>query len=87
MLSGYFFGMYHLVLLFIFILFNFLSCQVVYLDHIDFRQRQVADFIPRISVWKQDMIQFYCSLDLKSPGVYGYRPLLEFEKTCYYKVI
>ncbi|OQU78171.1 hypothetical protein SORBI_3009G170600 [Sorghum bicolor] len=60
---------------------------VVYLDHIDFRQRQVADFIPRISVWKQDMIQFYCSLDLKSPGVYGYRPLLEFEKTCYYKAV
>jgi len=32
------------------------------------------------------MIQFYANLDVKSPGVYGYRPLLEFEKTCYYKV-
>ena len=60
--------------------------KVVYLDHIDFRQRQVLDCIPRISVWKEDMIQFYANLDVKSPGVYGYRPLLEFEKTCYYKV-
>ena len=58
-----------------------LSCKVVYLDHIDFRQRQVADFIPRISVWKEDMIQFYCNLDLRSPSVYDYRPLPEFEKT------
>jgi len=29
--------------------------KVVYLDHIDFRQRQVLDCIPRISVWKEDM--------------------------------
>ena len=44
------------------------------------------DSIPRISVWKDDMIKFYSNLDLKSPSVYGYRPLIEFERTCYYKV-
>jgi hypothetical protein len=37
-------------------------------------------------VWKEEMMQFYSSLDLRSPGAYGYRPLLEFEKTCYFKV-
>ncbi|OQU87383.1 uncharacterized protein LOC8063106 isoform X1 [Sorghum bicolor] len=58
---------------------------VVYLDHIDFGQRQLVDSIPRICVWKGDLIKFYANLDIKSPGVYGYRPLLPFDNTCYYK--
>ncbi|RCV11882.1 hypothetical protein SETIT_2G222300v2, partial [Setaria italica] len=56
---------------------------VMYLDHIDFRQRQVKADIPRISVWKDSMIQFYSNLDKKSLGVYGHRPLLDYDSTYY----
>ncbi|KAG2660207.1 hypothetical protein PVAP13_1KG412915, partial [Panicum virgatum] len=33
--------------------------------------------IPRITVWKDSMIQTYAQLDMKSPGSYGYHPLLD----------
>lgn len=64
----------------------FCFSKVVYLDHIDFGHRKLPDSIPRISMWKEDMVKFCSSLDLKSPGVYGYKPLLDFQNTCYFKV-
>ncbi|RLN32891.1 hypothetical protein C2845_PM03G09860 [Panicum miliaceum] len=58
---------------------------VIYLDHFDFRQRQVSDVIPRLSVRKDDMIKFYSDLDMKSHSVYGYRLILDYDSTCYAK--
>jgi hypothetical protein len=55
----------------------------MYLDHIDFRTRQVQHDIPRISVWKNDMIKFYSELDKKSPGVYRDQPVVDYDATCY----
>ena len=58
----------------------------MYLDHVDFFHRRVSDTFPRIEVWKQNMIRDFSDLDIKSLSAYGMRPLLDFEKTCYYKV-
>ncbi|CAD6206455.1 unnamed protein product [Miscanthus lutarioriparius] len=33
----------------------------------------------------KNMIRDFSDLDIKSPSVYGMRPLLDFEKTCYHK--
>ncbi|KAG0534045.1 hypothetical protein BDA96_04G244900, partial [Sorghum bicolor] len=49
---------------------------VMYLDHVDFSH-----------LWKLNMIRDYSDLDLKSPSIYGMRPLLDFEKTCYHKAL
>ena len=56
------------------------------MDHVDFSHRRLPDSFPRIEVWKQNMIRDCSDLDLKSGSVYGMRPLLDFEKTCYHKV-
>ncbi|CAL4896598.1 unnamed protein product [Urochloa decumbens] len=58
---------------------------VLYLDFVDFGPRNVPHDIPRICVWKQNMIQSYCQLDMKSKGCYGLRPKLSFSETCYAK--
>ncbi|CAL4935370.1 unnamed protein product [Urochloa decumbens] len=42
--------------------------KVIYLDHVDFGSRQVPDSIPRISVWKGNMLREYADYDLKYPG-------------------
>ncbi|OQU85390.1 hypothetical protein SORBI_3004G230700 [Sorghum bicolor] len=60
---------------------------VMYLDHVDFSHRRIPDSFPRIEVWKLNMIRDYSDLDLKSPSIYGMRPLLDFEKTCYHKAL
>ncbi|RCV09931.1 hypothetical protein SETIT_2G070000v2 [Setaria italica] len=60
---------------------------VMYFDHVDFGFRCVDDTLPRITVWKGNMIQTYSNFDLKSPGVYGFRPILDFSETCYVKSI
>jgi hypothetical protein len=59
---------------------------VIYLDFVDFGHRRVSDSFPRISVWKGNMIQSYSDLDIKSNGCYGFRPILNFSDTCYFKV-
>ncbi|KAG0535652.1 hypothetical protein BDA96_04G384100 [Sorghum bicolor] len=58
---------------------------VLYLDHVDFGSHQVPSTIPRISVWKKDMITRYASLDLKEEGCYGYHPIMDYSRTCYAK--
>ncbi|CAD6206461.1 unnamed protein product [Miscanthus lutarioriparius] len=35
----------------------------------------------------KNMIRDFSDLDIKSPSVYGMRPLLDFEKTCYHKAL
>ncbi|WVZ66117.1 hypothetical protein U9M48_015390 [Paspalum notatum var. saurae] len=58
---------------------------VIYLDSLDFGDRQVLGGIPRIGVWKGNMIKSYCSLDSEWPGQYGVRPILDASKTCFAK--
>ncbi|TVU40890.1 hypothetical protein EJB05_14373, partial [Eragrostis curvula] len=60
---------------------------VIYLDNVDFANGQPADTIPRVLVWKQDMIKSYSDLDEKSHGLYGLRPLLDRSVTCYAKTL
>jgi hypothetical protein len=43
----------------------------MYLDNVDFRQCQVKPDMPRISIWKDNMIQLYSELDKEGPGEYG----------------
>ncbi|CAL4929246.1 unnamed protein product [Urochloa decumbens] len=57
--------------------------KVLYLDFVDFRPRMISSDIPRISVWKGNMIQSYSLLDSKSNASYGLRPKLDFSDTCY----
>jgi hypothetical protein len=55
--------------MFLYILNFYLYCfQVLYLDHVDFGSHQVPSAIPRISVWKNDMIKQYATLDNKEEG-------------------
>ncbi|CAD6261070.1 unnamed protein product [Miscanthus lutarioriparius] len=49
---------------------------VLYLDHVDFDSHQVPSTIPRISVWKNDMIKQYATLDKKQEGCFGYHPII-----------
>lgn len=56
------------------------------MDHVDFDHHRVDANLPMISVWKGNMIQTYFDLDIKSSGVYGFRPILDFADTCYAKV-
>ncbi|RLN21958.1 hypothetical protein C2845_PM07G26960 [Panicum miliaceum] len=58
---------------------------VMYLDYVDFGVCQVSNSIPRIYVWKDGMIKNYAKFDLKSPGCYGYHPLLDVSLTCHSK--
>nr|CAB3446780.1 unnamed protein product [Digitaria exilis] len=58
---------------------------VMYLDFVNFGGRQVPDDIPRIAVWKGEMLKEYSSFDMKSTGSYGCHPLLDFSATCYSK--
>ena len=58
----------------------------MYLDYVDFGPRRPPHTLHRISIWKGDMIKTYSDLDLKSPGCYGFRPLLDYCDTCYSKV-
>ncbi|WVZ48807.1 hypothetical protein U9M48_000214 [Paspalum notatum var. saurae] len=60
---------------------------VVYLDSIDFGKRQVLGGMPRIAVWKDDMIKTYSELDSTGPRQYGHRQLLCPTKICYAKVL
>ncbi|CAL5078407.1 unnamed protein product [Urochloa decumbens] len=63
----------------------FFYLAVIYLDHVDFGSRQVPGSIPRISVWKGNVLREYADYDLKYPGCYGYHPLMDISHTCYSK--
>ena len=56
------------------------------MDYVDFGARQVPLSVPRISVRKGSMIRDYADFDSKSPGCYGYHPLLDISRTCFSKV-
>uniref|UniRef100_A0A0D3H265 Ubiquitin-like protease family profile domain-containing protein n=1 Tax=Oryza barthii TaxID=65489 RepID=A0A0D3H265_9ORYZ len=52
---------------------------VVYLNHVDFGKKNVANSIPRISVWVKDRIQKYSDFDKVDEDNYGLRPLRDFK--------
>ncbi|KAL6656605.1 hypothetical protein ACP70R_004385 [Stipagrostis hirtigluma subsp. patula] len=58
---------------------------VYYLDFVDFGHRQVAPGLPRILYWKDSMIKDYSDLDEISPGIFGFRPVMNISRTCYSK--
>ena len=60
--------------------------QVMYLDFVDFGPRRLPNTLPRICVWKGNMLKTYSDLDLKPNCSYGFCHVLDFSDTCYSKV-
>uniref|UniRef100_A0A0E0G1R8 Ubiquitin-like protease family profile domain-containing protein n=1 Tax=Oryza nivara TaxID=4536 RepID=A0A0E0G1R8_ORYNI len=60
---------------------------VLHLDHRDFGSKNVPKDVPRIAVWKQDMVKIYSDLDEIDDENYGPRPLKDFSDTCYYEIL
>ncbi|KAL6661086.1 hypothetical protein ACP70R_000470 [Stipagrostis hirtigluma subsp. patula] len=58
---------------------------VYYLDFVDFGHKQVPSGLPRILYWKNSMIKEYSDLDEISPGLFGFRPVMDISRTCYSK--
>ncbi|CAL4988007.1 unnamed protein product [Urochloa decumbens] len=57
---------------------------VVYLDSLMIGpHRQLPSTLPRITVWKNDMIKEYSVLDCVDGHIFGKRPILPFRSTCY----
>ncbi|KAL6657095.1 hypothetical protein ACP70R_004875 [Stipagrostis hirtigluma subsp. patula] len=59
---------------------------VYYLDFLVFDPRVIPQSLPRIGVWKQNMIKKFANLDRKNRKrhVYGSRPIKEIQSTCYW---
>ncbi|TVT97738.1 hypothetical protein EJB05_56997 [Eragrostis curvula] len=59
--------------------------EVYYLDFLRFGSRvpSIPRTIPRINVWKGQMIKIYSLYDKISANVYGKRPVKSIEETCY----
>jgi hypothetical protein len=56
---------------FLTIFFVFLCFQVRYLDFLDYGAVLIQPTLPRISVWKGDMIKEYINLDTDDDNYYG----------------
>ncbi|CAL4967943.1 unnamed protein product [Urochloa decumbens] len=57
---------------------------VVYLDSLMFGPHgRLPSTLPRISVWKQNMIKEFSKLDCVEGHIFGKRPILPFKSTCY----
>jgi hypothetical protein len=56
---------------------------VYYLDSLDFCGRKLDDTIPRISVWKGNLIKFFSGLDLKENNIFGKRHFKKILAHCY----
>jgi hypothetical protein len=60
--------------------------QVYYLDSLDFGARLIDQSVPRISVWKGNMIKFFSELDHKKSNLFGKRHLKKNMHSCYSEV-
>ncbi|XP_047060547.1 uncharacterized protein LOC124667270 isoform X3 [Lolium rigidum] len=56
---------------------------VYYLDSLDFGARKLDDCVPRISVWKGNLIKFFSTLDFKKNNIFGKRQFKKFLAPCY----
>uniref|UniRef100_A0A0E0BKA7 Ubiquitin-like protease family profile domain-containing protein n=1 Tax=Oryza glumipatula TaxID=40148 RepID=A0A0E0BKA7_9ORYZ len=56
---------------------------VNYLDFLNFGMRKLPADIPRIKVWKGNMIKVLSKFDRFSKGVYGKRPIRDISDCCY----
>lgn len=56
---------------------------VRYLDFLDFGSVQIQSSLPRISVWKGDMIKKYIKWDMDEDNFYGKLQINDIKDTCY----
>ncbi|EAY77211.1 hypothetical protein OsI_05182 [Oryza sativa Indica Group] len=60
---------------------------VLYLDYVEFGDKNVPIGFPRISHWKNNMITLYSDLDKVDEENFGLRPIKDFNDTTYFKVV
>jgi len=58
---------------------------VVYLDFLNLGHQQLPSTLPRLVVWKGDMIEEKAKLDSLQGHIYGKHPILPLKLTCYHK--
>nr|BAC10391.1 hypothetical protein [Oryza sativa Japonica Group] len=61
--------------------------KVLYLDYVEFGDKNVPIGFPRISHWKNNMITLYSDLDKVDEENFGLRPIKDFNDTTYFKVV
>jgi hypothetical protein len=59
---------------------------VLYLDYVEFGDKNIPIGFPRISHWKNNMITLYSDLDKVDEENFGLRPIKDFNDTTYFKV-
>uniref|UniRef100_A0A0A9C1Y0 Aminotransferase-like plant mobile domain-containing protein n=1 Tax=Arundo donax TaxID=35708 RepID=A0A0A9C1Y0_ARUDO len=59
---------------------------VYYLDFVNFGVHFVPRGVPRINVWKGDIIKLYSKSDQVDSRSFGKRPIKDLSKTCYSKI-
>jgi hypothetical protein len=62
--------------------FNCFYNQVQYLDCLDFGRQNVDQSIPRVNVWRGNMIRLYSELDRKRPHRFGKRNIKGVPAIC-----
>ncbi|BAS88584.1 Os04g0322700 [Oryza sativa Japonica Group] len=60
---------------------------VLYLDYVEFGDKNIPIGFPRISHWKNNMITLYSDLDKVDEENFGLRPIKDFNDTTYFKVV
>uniref|UniRef100_A0ACD5YRI8 Uncharacterized protein n=1 Tax=Avena sativa TaxID=4498 RepID=A0ACD5YRI8_AVESA len=63
--------------------FCYYALAVYYLDSLDFGVRMLDQSVPRISVWKGNLIKFFSELDYKKKNIFGKRQLKKNLAHCY----
>ncbi|KAM0890404.1 hypothetical protein ACQ4PT_027051 [Festuca glaucescens] len=63
---------------------DFCRCfMAVALDYVDFGSIQLPHTMPRIHVWKGDMIKHFSDMTIGKDGKYGARSIMPMSRTCY----
>jgi hypothetical protein len=69
-----------------FMFYNCIFLQVYYLDSLDFGARTVDQTVPRITIWKGNLIKFFSDLDHRKNNLFGKRQLKKNLPPCYNEV-